>query len=58
LTQVIVGHVIVYAVPSSTINVIASPADKLSVGVELAVKVHVWIEPFDGSSAGVVPLTV
>jgi hypothetical protein len=51
------GQVIVNAVPSSTISVIDWPAATLSVGVELAVKVHVWIVPFAGFRAGVVPVT-
>lgn len=51
-------HVIVYAVPSSTINVMDWPAAQVpAVGVELPLSVQVWIDPFVGDKAGVVPDT-
>jgi hypothetical protein len=51
-------QVMVYAVPSSTIRVIDCPAFHVpAVGVELPVSVHVWMEPFAGDKAGVVPDT-
>jgi len=44
-------QVIVYAVPSLTINVIASPAKKLvATGVRLAPRVIVCIDPLPGST--------
>jgi hypothetical protein len=53
--HVTLGQVMVYAVPSSIIRSTASPDASESVGVELPDNVQVWIPPFDGSSAGVVP---
>ena len=57
-THVVVGHVIVYAVPSSMMSVIASPAAMLSVSdVIEPVRVTVWIEPLAGSNSVAVSYT-
>jgi hypothetical protein len=51
-------HVMVYAVPSSTISVRDCPAAQVpAVGVEAPESVQVWIVPLSGESAGVVPET-
>jgi hypothetical protein len=52
------AQLIVYALPSSTISVMLCPlAHVPAVGVELSVKVHVWMLPFAGDKSGSVPVT-
>ena len=51
-------QVTVKAVPSLMNSVMDCPEFHApAVGVLLSVSVHVWIEPFAGDSAGVVPVT-